>query len=128
MIRRHPSRTVAATVAAPALFAVAQHTAMGLPAPTSVDIKCWGDGPDLTLFLDAITDLHIWAEHLGVPVTWTYTSGSVLAGARADRALAGLDVHLHSSAHVDDQDDVDARDRAADIADLAADRAMELVA
>jgi hypothetical protein len=128
MTRRHPSRAVAATVAAPALFAIAQHTAMGLPAPTSIDIKSWGGEPDVTLYLDTITDLRIWAEHLGVPVTWTYTTGSVLAGARSARALAGLDVVLHSSAHVDDQGDVDARDQAADVADLAANRAMELVA
>jgi hypothetical protein len=118
-----------ATVVAPALFAVAQHVAMGLPAPASLHIEQWSSGLELAVIVHTIADLHVWAAAFGVPVSVSFAGRSVVGYATAPHAVAGLTLQIQAAPLLlDDQADVDARDRAADIADLVADRAMGLVA
>lgn len=125
MSRRYPSLPVASSMSAPLLLGVAVLAAGGLPAPRSVDVFAprpdYGTSGWAELGLNTAAEVHAWGAHFDQPVQITITDAYVLTRVRRV-PIAGVDTDVKAVDYVDDQADVDARDRAADIVDLAAAR------
>jgi hypothetical protein len=124
MSRRGMSLPVSSSTSAPVLLAIAILAAGGLPSPRTVDVfaprasisSAWAD-----LRLNTGAEVHAWAGKFGQPAEITITDEYVRTRVR-NVPVAGLDADVSALDYLDDQADVDARDRAADVADLAAAR------
>jgi len=125
MSRRYRARPVPSSMSAPVLLGVAILAASGLPAPRTVDV--FAHHPDIDsagwaeLRLNTGAEVHAWAAQFGQPVQITITDEYVRTRVQ-HMPVAGIDADASALDYLDDQSDVDARDRAADIADLAAAR------
>jgi len=130
MSRRYRALPVPSSMSAPVLLGIAVLAAGGLPAPRSVDVfapRPTEDSPGwVDLRVNTGADVHAWAAHFGQPVQITITDEYVRTRVR-HVPVAGLDADASALDYLDDQADVDARDRAADIADLAAARLAGVV-
>jgi hypothetical protein len=125
MSRRGMSLPVPSSMSAPVLLGVAVLAAGGLPSPRTVDVYAprpsvdspgWAD-----LRLNTGAEVHAWAAQFGQPAQIKITDEYVRTRVR-NVPVAGLDADVSAIDYLDDQADVDARDRAADIGDLAAAR------
>lgn len=129
MSRRAWRTDVPSIVSAPVLLAVAMLAGEGLPAPREVQV--FGPQPHLgpwaALRVNHGADVHAWAGRFGLPVQVEIREDFVLTRVREGVVLAGVDAEITANDQVDDAEDIDARDRAADVADLAAARLAGVV-
>lgn len=130
MMRRADRAGLPAAVAGPFLFALVMLVGQGLPAPHDIVTYGrdeWDPMGSGDLRVQKPADVWTWAAHFGdTPVdirirdTYVQTTTTV--------AVAGVRVRVSATPFLDDADDVNARDRRADVEDLAAEQYMGLVA